>query len=156
MLRPRGNRITQGGIHTMPDRCVQCHQAYPEVDIGLLRVMHPAKGLQTGLPQMTHSRQQYCLACYRQAERRQNLLSLAKLLMALLPMMWFLFGGIFIYSGLYASPATAPIEVHMFYFGPSLAAFYAIPACIVKIVKRLDPMPETPAALPEAVEMGSR
>ncbi len=141
----------------MPDRCVQCHQAYAEVNIGLLRVMHPAKGLQTGLPQMIHSRQPYCLACYRQAERRQNWQSLAKLLMALLPMMWFLMGGIFIYSGLYANPATAPTEVHIFYFGTSLAAFYAIPTCIVRLIRRLDPIPdETPRSLPEAVEVGSR
>lgn len=141
----------------MPDRCVQCQQANAEVDIGLLRVMHPAKGIPTGLPQMTHSRQQYCLAYYRQAERRQNLQSLAKLSMTLLPMMWFLFGGIFIYSGLYASPATAPLEVHIFYFGTSLAAFYAIPACIYKLVKRLDPIPdEASTALPKAAEVGSR
>ncbi len=144
-------------LATQFDRCVQCHQATAEVDIGLLRIMHPAKGLQTGLPHMTHSRQQYCLACYRQAERRQNLQSLAKLWMTLLPMTWFVCGGFFIYSGLYSSPANAPMEVHIFYFGTSLTAFYAIPACIYNVMKRLDPMPEkTPASLPETVEAGSR
>lgn len=125
----------------MPDQCVQCHQANSEIDVGLLSVPHPPqRGFQTGLPHMTHRRQSYCLACFREAERRQNLQSLAKLLMTLLPMMWFVLGGIFIYSGLYASPAVAPPEIHIFYFGTSLAAFYAIPACICNLVKkRLDP-----------------
>jgi len=66
--------------------------------------------------------------------------------MTLLPMVWFLFSGVLIYGSLYADPATAPMEAHLFFFGMSLAAFYAIPATIYRRFKRLDPMPEPCAA----------
>lgn len=136
----------------MPDRCVQCHQAHPEVDIGLLRIQYPASSLGSGAPQWTLSQQQYCHACYRQASQDQHRRELAKLWMALLPMMWFLVSGALLYSGLYPDPAIAPVEVHLFFLGTTLAAFYAIPATIYRRFKRLDPVPKPTEAVPEPGE----
>ncbi len=140
----------------MPDHCVQCHQAHPEVDIGVLSVNHSASRLGSKAPQMTLSRRQYCGACYRRAEQEQHQQELAKLWMALLPTGWFLFSGALIYGSLYPSPATAPIEAHLFFFGTSLATFYAIPATIYRRFKRLNPTPETSSTIPAPVELSSR
>jgi len=57
-----------------------------------------------------------------------------------------------LYVGLYPNPATAPVEVHLFFFGTTLAAFYAIPATIDRCYKRLDPLPETTETLSVPVE----
>ncbi|WP_143308365.1 hypothetical protein [Candidatus Entotheonella palauensis] len=127
----------------MPDRCIQCHQAQPEVDIGVLHIRHSASPLGSETPPWSLSRQHYCAACYRHAEQDQHRQQLAKLWMALLPMGWFLVSGTLIYGILYPDPATAPIEAHLFFFGTLLAAFYAIPATIYHRFKRLNPMPET-------------
>ncbi len=132
----------------MPDRCVQCNQAYPEVDIGLLRIQSPASSFGSEAPQWTLNREQYCATCYRQAERHQHRRELAKLWMVLLPMVWFLLSGTLIYGSFYPNPATAPAEVHLFFFGTTLAAFYAIPATIYRMFKRLDSPPETSDAVP--------
>ncbi|ETX02579.1 MAG: hypothetical protein ETSY1_03060 [Candidatus Entotheonella factor] len=146
-------------MHAVPaneaDLCVQCHQARAEVDISLLRIQHPASPFGPEAPQWTLSRQHYCAACYRQAEHDQNQRELAKLLMALLPMVWLGFSGALIYGCLYPSPATAPVEAHLFFFGTSLAAFYAIPATIYRRFRHRHPAPEAPDAGPAPVEAQS-
>ncbi len=137
-------------MHTVPasgsKRCSQCHQDQPEVDIGVLRVQHPASPFAAEAPTWTLSQQPYCATCYRQAERYQHQRELAKLWMALLPMGWFGLSGALLYGILYTDPATAPMEVHLFFFGTTLAAFYAIPATIYRRFKRLDPTSETSGA----------
>lgn len=140
-------------IDITPDRCVQCHQAHPEVDIGVLSIQHPASPFGPEAPQWTLSQQHYCGTCYRRAEQDQNWQQLTKLWMTLLPMGWFLFSGVLIYGSLYSDPATAPIEAHLFFFGMSLAAFYAIPATIYRRFKRLNPMPEPFAAADAGLEV---
>lgn len=133
-----------------PDHCVHCHQAHPEVHIGVLSMQHPASPFGSAAPQWTLSQQPYCAACYRRAERAQHQRELAKLWMALLPMGWLLLSGALIYGCLYPDPATAPIEAHLFFFGTALAAFYAIPATIYRRFKRLDTMVST--AVPTPIE----
>ncbi len=141
--------ITQGDIAIMhavpasgPKRCIQCHQADSEIDIGVLHIQHPASSFNAEAPKWTLSQQQYCNACYRRAEQDQHQRELAKLWMALLPMGWMVFSGAFIYSCLYPNPGVAPLEAHLFFFGTSLAAFYAIPATIYRRFK-LSPL-QTP------------
>ena len=134
----------------MPDRCVQCHQAQADIDVGLLHIQHLSSPF--GAEPWTMSRQQYCHTCYRQVEREQHRRELAKLWMALLPMMWFLVGGLLLYSGLYSDPATTPVEVHLFFLGTTLAAFYAVPVTIYRHYKLLDYATKTSKAIPASGE----
>lgn len=135
-----------------PKRCIQCHQADSEIDIGVLHIQHPASSFNAEAPKWTLSQQQYCNACYRRAEQDQHQRELAKLWMALLPMGWMVFSGAFIYSCLCPNPGVAPLEAHLFFFGTSLAAFYAIPATIYRRFKRLDPTPRTFEAAQSPIE----
>jgi hypothetical protein len=146
------NDITYRGIDIMPDRCVQCHQVHPGVEVDLLRIKHPTSPFGVEAPLWTLIRQQYCHTCYRQAEQEQHRQQLAKLWMALLPMMWFLVGGTLLYVGLYPNPATTPVEVHLVFFGTTFTAFYAVPATIYRRFKRLDPVAKTSEAIPASRE----
>ena len=127
----------------MPDRCIQCQQAVADIDVGVLRIQHAGSPRASAAPPWTISRRSYCQTCYRQAEQAQHQRNLARLWMALLPMMWFLVSGVLLYGGLYPNPATAPLEAHLFFLSSTFAAFYFFPAAVYRRFKRLDDATET-------------
>ena len=122
----------------MPDRCGQCQQAVADIDVGVLRVQHLKSPHTSSTPPWMLDRQPYCQSCYRQAAQAQHRRELARLWMALLPMLWFLASAALLYGGLYPDPATAPLEVHLFFFSSTLAVFYFFPAVIYRRFQRLD------------------
>jgi hypothetical protein len=116
--------------------CLLCHQPRPDVHVDLLRVMRPPLGSREGAWRWTYDRHHYCQSCYRKAVRAQTVQQLVTFFMILLPMAWFMFGGVLLYGVVCSNPATMPLETHLLFAVSSLAGFVLIPYWISKLVKQ--------------------
>ena len=120
----------------MSSSCLLCHQPTPDVHVDLLRVTRPPLGSREGAWRWTYDRHHYCQSCYGKAVRAQTVQQLVKLLIVLLPMAWFMFGGVLLYGVLFSDPATMPLETHLLFAVSSLAGFVLIPYWISEVVKQ--------------------
>ena len=120
----------------MSSSCLLCHQHSPDVHVDLLRVTRPPLGSREGALSWTYDRRHYCKSCYRKAVQAQAVQQLVKLAMVLLPMAWFMFGGVLLYGVLFSNPATMPIETHLLFAVSSLAGFVLIPYWISELIKQ--------------------
>ena len=116
--------------------CLMCHQHRPDVHVDLLRVMRPPLGSREGAWRWSYDRHHYCQSCYRKAVRAQTVQQLVKFFMVLLPMAWFMFGGVLLYGVVFSNPATMPLETHLLFAVSSLAGFVLIPYGISELIKQ--------------------